>query len=121
LVARTRRPLQNTKDAIDSLHILEGVSRIEEGGHEVMASLDHVDAGEAVTGQAKTPLGRKLRAPLLNIWLNETTLGQRWRCCTNETQISVPCLQIRYGSDCEIKNMPHEKILREVYEKGKPM
>jgi hypothetical protein len=53
-------PVHNTR-AFDSLHILEGVSRIE-GGHEVMASLDHVDAGEAVIGQAKT-LGGQCASP----------------------------------------------------------
>jgi hypothetical protein len=36
-----------------SLKVFQGLKRVE---HEVMASLDHIDAGEAVIGQAKTPI-----------------------------------------------------------------
>jgi hypothetical protein len=46
-----------------SLKVFQGLKR---SGHEVMASLDHIDAGEAVIGQAKTPIRKAAACTSLN-------------------------------------------------------
>jgi hypothetical protein len=114
-------PVHNTRDEFDSLHILEGVSRIEEGGHEVMASLDHIDAGEAVIGQAKTPIRKAAACTLLNSRSNWLHYSRSLKMLfPTDPDFKFPFPPAR-SLDFEINVIPHEKIPSKVVYKMSPI